>query len=213
MRIIDPTWQYSSGEELHRAGYRPDLEPTDTTPMELEVDEPNPDEVLMLRRQDILPLTPAGAQEVLVYPGVVPAPDETTDISYEDLPRDEHRRILRGQTGVNPWGPFPRPPVGPPLPMESLGQAEEDPIAYFRSPAEIAYQTYPGPFLGEYPEMSLEPALLATVAGGLVAIAGPTFFQDEYVKIAFIYIGSITAAIGLVNAIRQILPTEGEARR
>ena len=140
-RPDDSVDQFAREEALRKAGLRPDLFPTDTTPMSL-LTKANPGEVILREEGWILPLTQADGSQTLVYGDSPPAPDGTTDISFEDeIPRTQynHDRILRSSNDVLPYnfGPY-------------LGQVESKTTDFIYTRYDDAgYQTYPGRFLGQ----------------------------------------------------------------
>lgn len=138
--------QFSTEAEFARECLVPDLAPSDLIPMSYETSWVNPGEQILLKRGEILPLTPLGPQETDVFPWTPRAPADTTNIDYEDqIPRRQHRgdQVLRSRLGVRGPGAYWR--YGG---TENLGQAEEEPVQFVYRPSEIAYQTYPGPSLG-----------------------------------------------------------------
>jgi hypothetical protein len=206
---------------LEKDGQRPPLFPTDTLPMENEEAHQNPGYYQLLKAGEITELTPHGAQSVLVFPGSVPAPDITTDISYEDVyPRNQHVTIFRGgspgQYKTNPWGPFPKPPIGPAL--TGLGQPEEAPILFYENPDEVAFQTYNGPMYKKGPElvglegpdgfssdMSLLQAAVAVGVGGALGLYAHTLVKDKSTKLTISYAGGFVAAVGILNMITSLI--------
>jgi hypothetical protein len=211
-------YQYAPGvtEKLRRD--QPPLFPTDTLPMENEESHQNPGYYELLKSGEITELTPHGAQSVLVFPGSVPAPDITTDTSYEDVyPRNQHVDIFRsgapGQYKTNPWGPFKKPNIAPAL--WGLGRGEEAaPILFYDSPDDVAYQTYNGPMYKKGPElvglgspdgftndMSLVQAFVAVGIGGALGLYAHTLVEDKSTKLTISYAGGFVAAVGILNVI------------
>ena len=210
VRPDDSVDQFAKEREIREAGLRPDLFPTDTMPMGLVYPPgtPNPGEQILLKEGWILPLQPEGPESVLVYPEVVPTPSITQNIAFEDqYPRDQHRNILRGRTGIDPYGPFEPPSrklLEPYRPL-TLGQPEEVPIMILPGrPGSEAYQTYPGPFLGDMganPGISYGNVLHVVIGGAMLAAA--FIIDKEYVSPSLYGIGVVVAGIGLASMINE----------
>lgn len=214
LRITDITDQDYAGLKLYKSPVneygasedRPDLEPSDLIPMGVRTSWENPGGAVLLKQGDITQLTPLGARSTNVFPGVAPAPDDTQDIDYEDrVPRIMYRgdQILRASSGVR--GPAQYWKYGG---LQGLGQPELNPVLFYNDPSEVAYQTYPGPFLGQVPTVGSDGLLSSvaqTVVGGLIALVGPSFARNQSQKDALIYIGGFAGAIGVVNLISALI--------
>jgi hypothetical protein len=196
-----PVNEYGSGED------RPDLEPSTLIPMGIRTSWVNPGGAVLLKRGDITELTPLGPASTDVYPGVAPAPTDTQDIEYEDrIPRIAYRgdQVLRSRSGIR--GPAQYWKYGG-LNGPSMGQPELNPVLFYNDPSEVAYQTYPGPFLGQVPSIASDgiwTSIAQTVVGGLIAMVGPNFARNQDQKTALVYIGGFAGAIGVVNLISAI---------
>jgi len=210
LRITDFKNPDYAGLKLYRAPIneygvqedRPDLEPSDLIPMGIRTSWVNPGAAVLLKRGDITQLTPLGPASTNVYPGVAPAPSDTQDIDYEDrIPRIAYRgdQVLRASSGVR--GPAQYWKYGG---LQDLGQPESNPILFYNDPSEVAYQTYPGPFLGQTPSFGADgllTSIVQTVVGSLIALVGPNFARNQDQKTALVYIGGFAGAIGVVNLI------------
>lgn len=219
-RVQNNINQYSTSQDFVDAGLRPDLGPTDTIPMSITTDWQNPGEAELLKKEEITPLTPAGAHSTDVYPEVYPAPDDTTDLTYEDqYPTPSYRgdQVLRSRSGYR--GPAQYWKYG-----GMAGPTEGDPIFFNVDPSEVAYQTYPGPMLGSSLQIfdtpppdyysgigqipsaaeNVTPALITTAIGALLALAGPMLVSGEHKKLSLIYMGSFAGALGLVNLVTAV---------
>lgn len=202
--------QYSYGTAIEEAGLRPPFFPTDTTPMEVVTCDPNPGEAELLKEGEILPLQPVGARSVLVYPGVVPAPDITTDMSYEDRYPRGRRDILRGRSHESYYGPWP-PPYGIEQTMDGFGETMYAPLYFPQNPEDVAYQTYPGPTLGQADKETaasrsrLYSYILATSLGGTVAVLALTYMKQSVFRDVLGATGVVAGGIGLSNLISEIV--------
>jgi len=198
--------QFSTEEEFARECLEPDLAPSDLIPMSYETSWVNPGEQILLKRGEILPLTPLGPQSTDVFPWTPRAPADTTNIDYEDqIPRIQHRgdQVLRSRLGVRGPGAYWR--YGG---TENLGQAEEEPIQFVYRPSEIAYQTYSGPSLGQtvYSEGEKSSFRFALGIAASAGMAGLSFIpgMNRDLAVALRWIAVIGASITLGAGIQSL---------
>lgn len=211
LRIMNNVNQYSTGKDLFEAGMEPDMAPTDLIPMGIQTSWVNPGEKVLLERGEILPLTPLGPDSTNVYPDVYPAPADTQDTDFEDkATRIQYRgdQVLRSRSGVRGPGQYWK--YGgirskKAKALAGLGQPEELPVLFYHDPSEVAYQTYPGPFLGQ--EMEAKPGTMAFTSGLMLASGAALSFlvspsaKGETLKDGLTILGVIMGGIGLVGLI------------
>lgn len=222
--------QFSTEAAFMKAGLRPDLSPSDLIPMGIQTSWVNPGEAVLRREGEITELTPLGPEATNVFPGTFPAPANTQDTGFEDrVPRIEYRgdQVLRSRSGIRGPAQYwkyggmtglgnPGFVVGRRLPWEG-GEDEnvfggvdgDDPITFYADPSEVAYQTYPGPMLGQEAskctpkQMAVTSALLAA-AGAAVAFMGAPKAKDVYLRQALTILGVIMGGFGAVGLISSI---------
>lgn len=200
-RPADSVNQYATEPELRRAGLRPSLLPSDLIPMGLKTSWVNPGEAVLREEGRILPLTPLGPEESDVYPSTPRAPYDITNTDYEDrIPRIQHRgdQIFRSRSGVR--GPGEYWAYGG---MAALGQPEEVPVMFYKDPSEVAYQTYPGPTLGQDWARAFSPgSIWQLLVGG--AILGTSFaVRNERAKTILLSMGAVVAGAGIASIVRE----------
>lgn len=232
-RVVNNVDQFSTEREIREAGMRPNLAPTDTIPMGIRTAWENPGEAILLREGEILPLTHFGPHDTDVFPEVRPAPVDIQTTDFEDrYPRTQNRgdMILRARSGQR--GPAQFWKYGG---MEGLGQYEDikahddaggrtiysevlglgqpegDPIMFNprNGPQEVAYQTYPGPFLGQDDIPALRKAKMQSAASSLVAalaggaLIGSSFlFKGKELSAVLRLLGVVAGGIGVANMVR-----------
>ena len=89
--------------------------------------------------------------------------------------------------------------------LAGLGQPEDMPIMFYNDPSEVAYQTYPGRFLGQA-SGSMERAAawssaLLVIAGAGSAYLGSTVVKDRTLKNSLTILGVVLGGAGVVGAI------------
>lgn len=210
LRVMNSVNQYSNEAELMKAGYRPDLGPSDIIPMGLKTSWVNPGDEILEKEGEILPLTPLGPDATNVFPGVYPAPADTQDLDFEDrIPRIEDRgdQVLRSRSGIR--GPAQYWKYGG---LRGLGQEEGDPVMFYTDPSEVAYQTYPGAFLGQdaltkfgcTSKQVLVSSGIMTAVGAAIAFMGAPMAKDKDLKYALTVLGVLVGGVGMISLTSEV---------
>ena len=207
LRVDNNVNQYSTESVIRKAGMRPDLAPTSLIPMGIKTSWTNPGEAQLLKQDEITTLTPLGPESTNVFPGVYPAPADTTDTDFEDrIPRIQYRgdQVLRSRSGYR--GPAQYWKYG-----GMTGLSSDNPVMFYEDPSEVAYQTYPGPFMGQTvttppaakctpKEMAIDSALLTGV-GLAIGMFGSPRVKDKTLHQGLNILALIVGGIGVVGLV------------
>jgi hypothetical protein len=203
LRVENDVNQYSTEAALRKAGMRPSLAPYDGLPMGIKTSWVNPGEQVLMNEGEITPLTPLGPEATNVFPGVYPAPADTQNIDFEDrIPRIQDRgdQILRSRSGYR----------GPAQYWKYGGMSGDDPLMFYRDPSEVAYQAYPGPFMGQAapalpcsPKEMLIDSVLMTGIGAALGFFGAPMVKDKMLRQGLGVIALIMGGIGTIGLVHS----------